>query len=67
MHPTMTTAEVGRELGMTTWQVRRLFERRLLAEPARCGPYRAIRRVDLPKIRRAAAAAGYLEAAGAGA
>jgi hypothetical protein len=42
------------------WQVRSAIRRGFLPSPARLGPYRLFRRADLPAIRTALIAAGYL-------
>jgi DNA-binding transcriptional MerR regulator len=56
----MTTATVAKKFGVKTWQVRRLYEKGLLAEPSRAGQYRLIDPADLPRIKRALKEAGYL-------
>ena len=53
-------------LGVRPWQIRRAIARGLLPEPPRFGPHRMFAEADLPKIRRALAAAGYLAAAAKG-
>jgi hypothetical protein len=55
-----TVPEAAAELGVRAWQVRRLFELGKLPAPPRAGLTRLIRRSDLPRIRQALIAAGYL-------
>ncbi len=45
---------------VTQWQVRRLFERGLLAPAPRVGPYRVVALEDLPAVEAALREAGYL-------
>jgi hypothetical protein len=56
----MAVGAAARRLGVPPWKVRRLFERKLLPEPARVGPYRVITEADLPAVRAALLAAGYM-------
>jgi DNA-binding transcriptional MerR regulator len=56
----LTIGVVADRLGVTTWQVRRLFERGLLPPAARVGPYRVIDPADLQKVEAALRAAGYI-------
>jgi DNA-binding transcriptional MerR regulator len=58
----LTMGAIARRYGVTQWQVRRLFERRLLPEPARVGAYRVVDESDLPAVERALREAGYLSA-----
>jgi hypothetical protein len=51
---------VARRFGVAVWQVRRLYERRILPEPPRVGAYRVIFPGDLPRIEAALREAGYL-------
>jgi hypothetical protein len=62
----LSTGEAARLLDLAGWQIVRLFRRGLVGEPARVGRYRVIRRADLPKLRAAAIAAGYLPTDAAG-
>jgi DNA-binding transcriptional MerR regulator len=55
-----TIGAVGRRYGVPPWQVRRLFERRLLPEPRRFGAYRMVTEDELPRIEEALRRAGYL-------
>jgi hypothetical protein len=55
-----TLGAVAKRYGVRLWQVRRLYERRILPEPARLGLYRVVTDADLPTIHRALIAAGYL-------
>jgi hypothetical protein len=43
------------------WKVRRTIERGFFPEPARMGPFRVIPRSDLPLLKQALVAAGYLQ------
>jgi hypothetical protein len=63
MFPPLTLGDAASRLGCRPWQIRRLFERGLLSEPARVGAYRVIPEHDLPTIRAALIAAGYLSGA----
>jgi hypothetical protein len=62
----MTTTDVARyftENGypLKAWQVRRVFESGLIAEPeTRLGSYRMIRPSDIPRLEDALRRAGYL-------
>ena len=60
-----TTREAAAAVGIFDWQARRLYARGKLPEPIRFGPYRLIRREDLPALRQAAIEAGYLTEAAA--
>ncbi len=60
MNSPRTVPAVARFFGVEPWQVRRLYERRLLPPPARVGAYRVIDPADLPCIATALRAAGYL-------
>jgi hypothetical protein len=58
-----TTGELARMWGAHLWQVRRLFEDRLLPEPKRrVGRYRLIPAADLPKVKAALVKRGYIAA-----
>jgi transposase-like protein len=59
----ITLGAVARKYGVQVWQVRRLFERRILPEPARIGHYRVVRADELPAIEMALREAGYLPSA----
>jgi hypothetical protein len=56
----LSTGQAARRLGAAEWQVARLFVRNLLPEPTRFGRYRLIAEEDLPHLREALTAAGYL-------
>lgn len=58
---TATVPEIARLCGVPAWRVRRLYETGRLPEPPRAGGYRLIDTADLPAIREALVAAGYLE------
>ena len=62
-HPHLTLGDVAKRLGCRTWQVARLFERGILPDPPRVGLYRVVPIGDLPLVKRALKAAGYLESA----
>jgi hypothetical protein len=57
----LTTAEAARLLGCPEWCVARAFLRGLLPEPERLGRARLIREDQLPALRAALVAAGYLQ------
>lgn len=59
---TFTIGSVAERLGVRPWQIRRLFERGDLPPAARVACYRIFNKDDLPAIRRALKAAGYLPA-----
>lgn len=44
--------------GLQSWQVRRIYERKLLPEPIRIGTTRAIPLADIPKVIEALETAG---------
>jgi hypothetical protein len=54
-----TVGEVSEIFGVPVWCVRRIFERKLLPEPQRIGPFRAIPESDLPAVGKALNAVGY--------
>ena len=60
--PYLTVGAAARRFGVPAWQVRRLFERKLLPEPARVGAYRVIAAADLAAVEMALRRAGYLPA-----
>jgi hypothetical protein len=62
--PWYTLGAVAKLYGVRVWQVRRLYERRLLPEPGRVGAYRVVTSDELPKIEAALRAAGYLPEGG---
>ncbi len=57
----LTLGDLGRRYGLPIWKVRRLYERGLLDEPARVGPYRVVSVADLPGVEAALRTAGYLD------
>lgn len=57
----MTLGDVARKYGLQTWQVRRLYERRILPEPSRVGSSRAVPETDLPVIEAKLIEYGYLK------
>lgn len=58
----LSSADVARELGCAQWQIARICEKKLYPDPPRIGRQRAFRRGELPAIRTALIAAGYLKA-----
>jgi hypothetical protein len=56
----LTLGDVARRYGCKVWQVRRLFERGLLAPAQRLGLYRVIAEADLPAVEEALRTADYL-------
>jgi len=56
----MTVGQAANRLGVTARQVRRLYLRGLLPEPARAGLYRLISEDALPELELALRRAGYL-------
>lgn len=57
-----TLPSIARRFGCAEWQVRRIFERRLVPDPPRLGQNRLITEKDLPAIEQALRTAGYLPA-----
>jgi hypothetical protein len=60
-HP-LTVTDVALALNCRPWQVRRVFERKLLPEPRRIRRYRIFWDDDLPAIERILRQIGYLPA-----
>jgi hypothetical protein len=60
----ITLGAVARRLNVDLWQVRRLYERRILPEPPRVGQFRVVTEADLPTIEAALREAGYLSDGG---
>ncbi len=58
----VTLGDLARHFKRPAWMIRRLFERRLLAEPERVGAYRVIPVSEIPKVETALRAAGYIAA-----
>jgi hypothetical protein len=58
--PPLTIGAIAKHFGLSTWKVRRLFERRILPEPSRVGAYRVVAAADLPRIEAALRGCGYL-------
>jgi DNA-binding transcriptional MerR regulator len=56
----MTLGQVATQFGVRTWQVRRLYERKLLPPALRVGQYRVVPEADLPLVEQALRTAGYL-------
>jgi hypothetical protein len=57
----LSVSTAARAIDIAVWQLRVLFLRGLVDEPARLGHSRIIKPDDLPTLRRAALAAGYLK------
>jgi hypothetical protein len=57
-----TIGQLAKRFGCQTWQVGRLFERRLLPEPMRIAGNRVIRADELPAVEQALEQCGYIEA-----
>jgi type IV secretory pathway protease TraF len=55
-----TLGDLSRRYGCPVWAIRRLYERGLLAEPLRVGPYRVVAEPDVAAVEAALRAAGYL-------
>jgi hypothetical protein len=56
----LSTADIGRMLGVETWRVQRLFEAGALPEPTRIAGRRVIASESLPAIVDALRARGWL-------
>ena len=56
----LSLGEVAAHFGCKTWQIRRLFERKLMAEPPRFGMFRMLRRSQLGEVEAALKKGGYL-------
>jgi DNA-binding transcriptional MerR regulator len=64
MSELMTIGEAAERLGgVQVWRLRRLYERGILREPPRVGRNRVVSSEDLPRLREALRAAGYLQQA----
>jgi hypothetical protein len=57
-----TTAQIARHYGLETWQVRRLYERKILPPAERFGLLRVIFDEDLPAVEAGLRKLGYLKA-----
>lgn len=55
-----TIGAVAAEMGVPAWQIRRAIERGFLTDPPRLGAYRVFQPDDMPRVREALRAAGYL-------
>ena len=55
---------VARHFGVEVWQLRRCSERGLLPPARHVGVYRTVSRDELPQVREALVAGGYLPAVG---
>jgi hypothetical protein len=58
--PAYSIGDVARYHGVAPWQVRRAILRGYLREPARIGPFRVFTPQQLPEVREALIAAGYI-------
>jgi hypothetical protein len=58
----LSATEAARQLRCPVWQIRKIFDRGLLPQPPRLGPYRVILPEDLPRIADALVRAGYRSA-----
>jgi hypothetical protein len=56
----LTTNRIAALAGVEPWQLLRTVRAGHVAEPPRCGPFRAWRRSDLDRVRAGLIAAGYL-------
>ena len=56
----VTLGEIAGRYGCQLWQVRRLFERKIVPEARRIGNYRVVPEMELPGIESALARAGYI-------
>jgi DNA-binding transcriptional MerR regulator len=65
MATVLPLGKVAEHFEVPIWQVRRLFQRGLLPEAPRVGPYRVVGVDDLPQVEKALRDAGYLPAEGA--
>jgi hypothetical protein len=61
MPETMSTGELGDELGVQAWRINRLFELGIVAEPPRVAGRRMIPRILVPEIVRALEQRGWLQ------
>jgi len=61
----LTLGQVAMHFAVPCWAVRQLFRRNLLAEPRRLGHFRLFTEADLPRVRKALVAGGYLSKEGA--
>ena len=62
----LTTGQAAMRFGAPAWTLTALFRRGLFPEPHRLAQTRIIREDDLPKLRAALVAAGYLHRTGEG-
>ena len=62
MQKLFTTREVAERLGVSEWQVRRLFEDDTLSEPQKFGGKRMIPQSRIALIRQAMESRGWLDA-----
>lgn len=60
MATTFTTGQIAKRFGVDLWQVLQAIRRGFLPEPQRIGIYRFWTEADLPRVREALIAAGYL-------
>jgi hypothetical protein len=60
MPQTFTTGDLSKHFHAPVWKILQAIKRGFLAEPPRVGIYRVWTADDLPRVRDALAAAGYL-------
>jgi len=63
MNRTLVVGEVGKRVGIATWQVQALLSRGLIEPAGRAARYRFFTENQLDEIREAAERAGYLKPA----
>ena len=57
----LSVGDAGERIGVTAWQVSRLYERGFMTPAPRIGGRRIIPVADLPRLKEAARKAGYLK------
>lgn len=57
-----TLGDLARRYNLPLWAIRRVFERGLVPEPPRVGPFRVVAEADVPAVEAALRTAGYLSA-----
>jgi len=56
----LTTAQVAERLGVPLWWLRSMLHRKVLAAPGKIGPVFVWTAADLPRVKSALVAEGYL-------
>jgi hypothetical protein len=56
----LTTGQLAERLGVPLWWLRSMLHRKVLAPPAKLGPTFVWTAADLPRVRQALLAEGYL-------